>query len=541
MLRTSRAMQKHPRRALYSVVSKAYASAMACPFSGGKPPQQQLDPRKDTDLKPYSDIPKFGMWRLLRNGAKSPYHLWEDLQDEKLYRMWLPGFGSCLAVTDPVEYMKVLRAEGPYPHGAIMNQWPTDKAMQRLDHPNKGLYTAGPEWKRLRNHLQHALLTPGAVKGYTAGMCQAAELASQDFSRQVQKEKLEDYFGRFSFDMFCSVAFGQQMRTTSAASALPENREFCEQISLMVDLLSDMMRSPYQDAMNKMGVLTAKYKEYEKLIADVMDRPTRIIEEFLKRREAGELTEEEKNSYIAHNLANFEKRGDQLNVEETVGLIMFLLGASIDNTSGILRWNLLNLALKPEIQEKVREELRSNGIVPGPDSDKRMTEVFKSGKSALPYLNAVIRETYRVRPAAPVHIIRKVDTEIELDGHSVPAGTPMLFCSYSAQMDADNVPDWDQFRPERWLPEEVQARKGTSAEVIDHTLMRDNFSKGARMCPAARVASQEIQIMLATLIRDWDISIAPGQNLNTIWDVTAVQSLVIRPEMPKLVVKPIRQ
>merc|ERR1719461_1152514 len=142
--------------------------------------------------------------------------------------------------------------------------------------------------------------------------------------------------------------------------------------------------------MHLMGFKTKQYKELEKLELEAIKHPDKVVREFLKRRDAGELTEEEKKSYIAQNLSNFESRGDELNVDEMVGVVQILLGASVDNTATVFRWNLLNLAFKPDVQEKVREELRSHGVC-GPDSERRLAEVLQSGRSAMPYLNAVIR------------------------------------------------------------------------------------------------------------------------------------------------------
>merc|ERR1739848_199904 len=55
-------------------------------------------------------------------------------------------------------------------------------------------------------------------------MCRSAGLSSQEFLR-CQGE-LDSFFTHTSFDLFCSVAFGNQMRTTSE-HATPESRAYC--------------------------------------------------------------------------------------------------------------------------------------------------------------------------------------------------------------------------------------------------------------------------------------------------------------------------
>jgi cytochrome P450 len=91
----------------------------------------------------------------------------------------------------------------------------------------------------------------------------------------------------------------------------------------------------------------------------------------------------------------------------------------------------------------------------------------------------------------------------------------------------DNV---DEFRPERWLPEAVEARKGTAAEVLDHPLFSGPFSQGARRCPGSRVSRNEVLILLSQLILDWEIT-TPVKSWK---DVTVVLDTVNAPLLPKI-------
>ena len=58
--------------------------------------------------------------------------------------------------------------------------------------------------------------------------------------------------------------------------------------------------------------------------------------------------------------------------------------------------------------------------------------------------------------------------------------------SYTTCMDERLADSPRDFIPERWLPDAVEARKGsTEKEIVDLPFFRDHFSQGARKCPVA--------------------------------------------------------
>lgn len=61
-------------------------------------------------------------------------------------------------------------------------------------------------------------------------------------------------------------------------------------------------------------------------------------------------------------------------------------------------------------------------------------------------------------------------------------------------MNPDLVNDPEEFWPERWLKDAVDARKCTIAEFIDHPFLAAPFSQGARKFPGSRVAANEKKV-----------------------------------------------
>lgn len=89
--------------------------------------------------------------------------------------------------------------------------------------------------------------------------------------------------------------------------------------------------------------------------------------------------------------------GDKLPEDELLAQVNLFLFAGTDTTSSGLSRILHTLALYPEAQSRLREELINAGA---PDADSDYDTLDR-----LPYLEAVCRETLRLFP--PIRFIRR--------------------------------------------------------------------------------------------------------------------------------------
>jgi len=148
-------------------------------------------------------------------------------------------------------------------------------------------------------------------------------------------------------------------------------------------------------------------------------------------------------------------------------------------------------------------------------------------------LHATIRESHRLTPAAPISITKENSlADIEIHGMSCPKDSLFTFDAYSMGVNPSIVENPTLFQPERFLEEAVQSRKGTPAEVLDHPLLKSPFSHGSRKCPGARVATNEILIMVSQLVLDWKISAPP--EIKRFEDMDYEITAMISPLLPKL-------
>jgi len=470
------------------------------------------------------------------------------------YKIGLPGIGkgrdgiTYVLLTDPAEMQKVLRQERgrgppPYPRGVFESDWPLAHWLRERgsilgkgpkksyaddcdDHDKLGYAGRGETWKRLRTFLQTDLLSPAAAAGYVPIMAEAARLASRGAPASAGDPN--GYAHRCSFDLFNSLMFGQLTRLADPETGRDqeENLLFCNTTVRGMDTLFRQMTDPMQKVLFDIGITTGLYKDMSSSFDTAFGIAKKKYHAFRERSDADQLTEAEKSSYLQRAILRQKEEGEKVSEEEMIELINVGLVAAVDTTSSMLSWNMLQLALNPEVQEKLHAELaetvRNHGAL--------RSESLR--KKHVPYLHAILRETHRITPSTPTSVMKENSlSDIEIHGSIVPKDSLFLMDSYSVGMDSAIVDEPNAYRPERWLPREVEARKGTPGEIVDHPFYRDAFSQGSRKCPGSRVANNEVLIMVSQLVLDWKIAAPGGYGKE---DVTARFSGMLHPILPEL-------
>ncbi|KAK4859730.1 hypothetical protein QYF36_010697 [Acer negundo] len=118
----------------------------------------------------------------------------------------------------------------------------------------------------------------------------------------------------------------------------------------------------------------------------------------------------------------------------------------------------------------------------------------------LVYLQAIIKETLRLNPAAPLSVPHESLEDCTVGGYHVPAGTRLLVNVWKIHRDARIwSSDSHEFKPERFLTTHKDFDvKGQNFEFIP-------FGSGRRMCPGFLFALQIMQLTLATLLHGFEI------------------------------------
>ena len=112
-------------------------------------------------------------------------------------------------------------------------------------------------------------------------------------------------------------------------------------------------------------------------------------------------------------------------------------------TSSTLQWAMAKLLHNPETLSKAQRELRQ--------TIGRGNTVEESDIPKLPYLQAIIKDTFRLHPPFPLLLPHKAEADVEVKGLTVPKGAPVLVNAWAIGRDPSIWDTPNSFMPERFL------------------------------------------------------------------------------------------
>jgi cytochrome P450 len=198
-----------------------------------------------------------------------------------------------------------------------------------------------------------------------------------------------------------------------------------------------------------------------------------VFDEISRRREDPRL--EQRDDILSMLVQARYEDGEAMSEQELRDELMTLLVAGHETTATSLAWALERLMRHPAMIDRLRDELAA-----GEDE----------------YLDAVIKETLRLRPVLPI-VVRMLTEPTEIGGRLLPAGVAVAPCIYLMHRRADVYPEPDRFRPERFL----ESPAGTYTWIP--------FGGGVRRCLGASFAIFEMKTVLSEIL--WRVELTPSE------------------------------
>ncbi|XP_042012214.1 cytochrome P450 76T24-like [Salvia splendens] len=341
----------------------------------------------------------------------------------------------------------------------------------------------GSQWRKLRRICREQMFS-------------ALRLDASQGLRREKLQKLRDFVAE-RCDRGAAVDVGDAAFTTALnlMSASLFSAEFArfdsESSQEMKEVVWGVMKSvgspnfadyfPLLKPADPQGIFQAAEFNFGKLFAKLDE----IIDEKLK-------SGGEKRDLVEALLEINRRDEDQLSREDIRHLLLDLFVAGTDTTSGTVEWAMTELIRNPQKLEKLRNEIRSFM------SEHGKQQVQESDISSLPYLQAVVKETFRLHPTAPFLLPHKASSDVEINGYIVPENAQILINVWASGRDSNIWKNPNEFLPERFLNENGNVDfKGRDFELIP-------FGAGRRICPGLPLADRMVHLMLVTFVGNYE-------------------------------------
>ncbi|KAJ9590642.1 hypothetical protein L9F63_016313 [Diploptera punctata] len=194
-------------------------------------------------------------------------------------------------------------------------------------------------------------------------------------------------------------------------------------------------------------------------------------------------------------------------------LLADMFGAGVDTTTATIRWFILFMAEYSDVQRKVQEEI--DGLI----GNRAPT---LEDLTMLPYTEAALAETQRIRSVVPVGIPHGSIEHTTLAGYHIPKGTMIVPLQWAVHMDPQHWSEPEVFKPERFLSQDGRFNKPEAFIP---------FQTGKRMCVGEELGRMLLFLFGATIIHRFTVSPPDGVEL----DLEGECGITLTPKAQKLI------
>ncbi|KAL2142991.1 hypothetical protein VTI28DRAFT_450 [Corynascus sepedonium] len=227
----------------------------------------------------------------------------------------------------------------------------------------------------------------------------------------------------------------------------------------------------------------------------------------------------EPNDFLQWSIKQAKDSGDPFLWKPTTlaGRILLLNFAAIHTSSFTITSAILELAAsKQEYIDELRAEIEGVLAEHGGEWNKRALAKMQK-------LDSVMRESARLNSFVTIGLSRAVipkDGIVTPSGVRIPRGFAVNVPSYPVFRDGDIYPDAEEFKPFRFAEQRAdenvdyvkRAAKAFATTSTDYLA----FGHGRNACPGRFFAANELKLMLAHLVLNYDIELG-GQRPRSSW------------------------
>jgi cytochrome P450 len=323
---------------------------------------------------------------------------------------------------------------------------------------NTGFMPYGNRW-RLHRRIFHQAFHQAAVPAYHAALIRSAH--KMLFSLLQDPDNYPTHFQMFTLTFMLSIIYDCEVKAKDnhVANTITRYGElivegFAPAAMTLMETFPFLLQLPswFPGATFKRASLKCIQAGH-----DVKEIPFQYIKERMSANDIGPC--------LVADALNRISEEDDVNTTAIKEAASVAFTAATDTTTNTLLVFFLAMVLNPEVQAKAQVEIdRVVGKDRLPNFDDR---------PALPYLEAILRETLRWYPVVPFGIPHATTASDIYNGYFIPKDVVVFPNAWAMTHDATKYPNPDEFKPERFLQDDGSLNSDT---------MRISFGWGRRIC-----------------------------------------------------------
>ncbi|KAK1594138.1 cytochrome P450 [Colletotrichum navitas] len=221
------------------------------------------------------------------------------------------------------------------------------------------------------------------------------------------------------------------------------------------------------------------------------DMMREIVEEHERAEGEGEKQAQGPTDILTHAV-----RSGVLSHADLIEEGVHMISGGTETSIGTATWAMHLLSRHPEVQSRLRDEIRAN--IPSPYDYVRTERVGQADLRSLPYLNAVANEVLRYHSVNGL-LWRDCIEPVTIAGVPIPKNTTMVFSPWVLNRDPRH---WGRdariFNPDRWV-------KTPTTGGADHPYSFMTFGGGPRRCIGEQYARDQLLCVICAYIGRYEL------------------------------------
>ncbi|XP_045800445.1 geraniol 8-hydroxylase-like [Trifolium pratense] len=451
-------------------------------------PKNKINKKNHSKLPPGpSPLPIIG--NLLKLGNK-PHHSLANLSNVHGPIMTLKlGQVTTIVISSADIAKEVLQT-----HDILLSNRTVPDALSVLNHDQYSLsfMRVSPRWRDLRKICNYQLFSTKTLDGSQALRRRKLQNLLDDIERCSETQEAVD-IGKVAFKTTINLL----SNTFFSADFVHSAEEAGEYKEIVVSILKEVGAPNLSDFFPRLKYFDLQGIRKRSIVSvkKVLNIFKRFVADRLKMREG---TGSIGNDDVLDALLNISLDDGKIEMDkdEIEHLLLNIFVAGTDTTTYTLEWAMAELMHNPEIMSKVKKELEQ---AVGKGIPVQETDIAN-----LPYMQAVIKETFRLHPAVPLLLPRKAEIDVQIGDYIIPKDAQVLVNAWVIGRDPNKWDNPNVFLPERFLDSEIDV-KGHHFELIP-------FGSGRRICPGLPLAIRMLPLMLGSLLNCFNWRLEDGSN-----------------------------